>query len=77
MPHRQDVHPEDAGRDRANRRGAYLAYNKSIATDAAKEFPSSVTCKTAHSFAYGRLPAVRPRLNGPRIPARQARSSSA
>nr|WP_281199170.1 UvrD-helicase domain-containing protein [Micromonospora pallida] len=60
-------------RDRANRRGAYLAYNKSIATDAAKEFPSSVTCKTAHSFAYGAVGRqYAHRLNGPRIPARQA-----
>ncbi|MBM0275356.1 UvrD-helicase domain-containing protein [Micromonospora tarensis] len=60
-------------RDAGRRRGAYLAYNKSIATDAAKEFPSSVTCKTAHSFAYGAVGRnFAHRLNGPRVPARQA-----
>ncbi|MEU4777496.1 UvrD-helicase domain-containing protein [Micromonospora sp. NPDC023633] len=59
----------DAGR----RRGAYLAYNRSIATDAAKEFPAAVTCKTAHSFAYGAVGRqYAHRLNGPRVPARQA-----
>ncbi|XTZ18162.1 UvrD-helicase domain-containing protein [Micromonospora echinospora] len=60
-------------RDAGRKRGAYLAYNKSIATDAAKEFPSSVTCKTAHSFAYGAVGRqYAHRLNGPRVPARQA-----
>lgn len=60
-------------RDRSGLRGAYLAYNKSIATDAAREFPASVTCKTAHSFAYGAVGSrYRHRLNGPRVPARQA-----
>ncbi|WP_073838950.1 UvrD-helicase domain-containing protein [Micromonospora sp. CB01531] len=55
------------------KRGAYLAYNKSIATDAAKEFPSTVVCKTAHSFAYGAVGRqYAHRLNGPRVPARQA-----
>ncbi|MFI6266129.1 UvrD-helicase domain-containing protein [Micromonospora sp. NPDC051006] len=60
-------------REAGRKRGAYLAYNKSIATDAAKEFPSSVTCKTAHSFAYGAVGRqFAHRLNGPRVPARQA-----
>ncbi|MCX4470488.1 UvrD-helicase domain-containing protein [Micromonospora sp. NBC_01655] len=59
-------------RDRAGLRGAYLAYNKSIATDAARDFPASVTCKTAHSFAFGAVGRqYAHRLNGPRVPARQ------
>lgn len=31
----------------------YVAFNKSIQTEAAGKFPSHVTCKTAHSIAYG------------------------
>jgi F-box protein 18 (helicase) len=31
----------------------YMAYNKSIATEASRKFPNSVTCKTTHSLAYG------------------------
>ena len=38
--------------------GLYLAYNKSIATEAAQKFPRSVECKTTHSLAYGNT--VRP-----------------
>lgn len=54
------------------RRGVYLAYNRSIATDAAKEFPATVTCKTAHSFAFGAVGRkYAHRLNGPRVPARE------
>ena len=33
-------------------KGLYLAYNKAIAVDAIKKFPSHVDCKTAHSIAY-------------------------
>lgn len=33
--------------------GLYQAYNKSIATEASRKFPKSVTCKTTHSLAYG------------------------
>lgn len=33
-------------------RGLYLAFNKAIATEAARSFPPAVTCKTAHSLAY-------------------------
>ncbi len=32
--------------------GIYLAYNKAIATDASKKFPSNVECMTIHSLAY-------------------------
>lgn len=38
---------------RTNRSGVYVAFNKSIATDAAGKFPANVMCKTGHSFAYG------------------------
>lgn len=37
---------------RTKRRGRYLAFNKAIALDAARRFPSHVSCKTAHSLAY-------------------------
>jgi len=49
------------------RRGVYIAYNRSIADDAARGFPSSVLCKTAHGLAYGAVGArYRHRLNAPR-----------
>jgi superfamily I DNA/RNA helicase len=54
------------------RRGIYVAYNRAIADDAKRTFPSNVTCATAHSFAFravGRQFAHR--LRGPRMPARQ------
>jgi hypothetical protein len=31
----------------------YLAFNKSIATEASSKFPKHVTCRTTHSLAYG------------------------
>ena len=31
----------------------YLAYNKSMATEASRKFPKSVSCCTIHSLAYG------------------------
>jgi hypothetical protein len=52
--------------------GVYLAYNRAIADDAKRSFPPSVTCATAHSFAYRAVGAsFRDRLNGPRMPARE------
>ena len=33
--------------------GLYLAYNKSIATEASRKFSSSIECRTTHSLAYG------------------------
>lgn len=33
--------------------GLYLAYNKSIATEAKKKFPKGIHCCTTHSLAYG------------------------
>lgn len=56
-----------------DQRGVYVAYNKAIATDAASSFPSSVVCKTAHSFAYRAVGIkYKHRLNGPRVTGRQA-----
>ena len=55
------------------RRGIYIAYNKAIATDAAKSFPRNVRCATAHSLAYRAVGSrYRHRLNGPRVPARES-----
>lgn len=34
------------------KRGLYIAFNKSIADDAARKFPKNVDCRTAHSAAY-------------------------
>lgn len=32
--------------------GLYLAYNKALATSAAKKFPCNIDCRTTHSLAY-------------------------
>lgn len=32
--------------------GVYLAYNKSVATEAASKFPSTINCSTSHALAY-------------------------
>lgn len=57
----------------------YIAYNRSIATEAAASFPSHVMCRTAHSLALqavGRRYAHR--LKGPReLPSRRAEIPSA
>lgn len=48
-------------------RGLYFAYNKAAATEAAKAFPSSVICRTAHSLAYGAVGhRFKHRFNAPR-----------
>jgi len=63
-----------AARALDRRRALYVAYNKSIATEAAASFPEHVSCRTAHSLAHqavGRR--FRHRLNGPReLPSRRA-----
>lgn len=35
-----------------HRSGLYIAYNKSIATEAGRKFPASIACSTIHSLAY-------------------------
>jgi hypothetical protein len=60
---------EAAGR----RKGLYVAYNRAIADDAGKSFPSGTLCKTAHALAYRAIGCqYRDRLNGPRVPAMEA-----
>lgn len=56
------------------RTAIYVAYNKSIAAEAAASFPAQVMCRTAHSLAYQALGRrYRHRLNGPReLPTRRA-----
>ena len=39
-------------RQERNFSGLYLAYNKSVATEAQRKFPASVNCCTTHSLAY-------------------------
>lgn len=57
---------------RPNAKGIYVAYNKALADEAARSFPPSVQCKTAHSLAYGPVgKRYAHRLNGPRLPARE------
>lgn len=51
----------------------YLAYNKAIQLEAAASFPGNVTCKTAHSLAFGAVGRqYAKRLNSSRIPAWKA-----
>lgn len=51
------------------RQGVYMAYNKSIATEAASSFPRNIECRTAHSFAYRAVGhRYRDRLNAPLQP---------
>jgi hypothetical protein len=53
-------------------RGVYIAYNRAIATDAARDFPRTVTCKTAHALAFGAIGRqFAHRLGGPRVPAQR------
>lgn len=52
----------------------YIAYNRAIAKEAGRSFPSHVDCRTAHSLAYGAVGRhYAHRLNGPReLPSRRA-----
>lgn len=45
----------------------YLAYNKSIATEASRKFPNTVTCMTTHSLAYKAVVAPEKREVAPFI----------
>jgi hypothetical protein len=36
-------------------KGTYICFNKSIAVEAAKKFPSLVSCKTVHGLAFGKV----------------------
>jgi hypothetical protein len=60
-----------------DRKGLYIAYNKSVQTKAAERFPTNVECRTAHSLAYKPAMALlninfkqmNARLNGPVVTA--------
>jgi hypothetical protein len=53
-------------------RGTYIAYNKAIQLDAAASFPSNVSCRTAHSLAFGAVGKhYMPRLKARRMTGRQ------
>jgi hypothetical protein len=39
----------------ADKRGLYLAFNKSVQMEAQSKFPANVTCKTGHGLAYARF----------------------
>ncbi|KJK55194.1 UvrD-helicase domain-containing protein [Saccharothrix sp. ST-888] len=61
------------GRSDSRRRMLYIAYNKSIATDAARSFPGNVACSTAHSLAFRAIGnQYAHRLIGPRQTAHTA-----
>lgn len=59
---------------RADRRqGRYIAFNKSIAAEAAGKFPPNVACRTGHSLAYAEVGRrFETRLRSPRKPAWQS-----
>ncbi|GCD94053.1 UvrD-helicase domain-containing protein [Embleya hyalina] len=50
---------KEVARSDPRARMLYIAYNKPIALDAAKSFPSNATCKTGHSLAYDARHQVR------------------
>ncbi|WP_267244394.1 UvrD-helicase domain-containing protein [Streptomyces sp. PR69] len=57
-------------RSDARRRMTYVAYNRSIAAEASRSFPSTVLCKTGHGLAFD--PRYGARLQRPRQTAHQA-----
>lgn len=51
-----------------HRRGMYLAFNKSIASEAQHKFHQNVTCRTFHSLAYRNVPQnITNKLRLPRL----------
>ncbi len=48
----------------SSKRGLYLAFNRSIADDAQKRFPSNITCQTTHSLAYRATPSAYRTIKG-------------
>jgi ABC-type multidrug transport system ATPase subunit len=50
--------------DYSDRSGLYLAFNKSIANDAAQRFPKTVACQTTHSLAFRATRSEYRRING-------------
>ncbi len=55
--------------------GQYVAFGKGIVTDSAASFPPNVSCRTAHSLAFGDVGVrMKHRLNGPKLRAREIAS---
>lgn len=55
-------------RSRPGLRGRYIAFNRSIAHEAARKFPAGVSCRTAHSLAMAAIGhRYARRLDGPRV----------
>ena len=52
------------GHNLASKNGLYLAFNRSIAKEAALKFPGNVLCKTAHSLAWSIGRRYQDRLSG-------------
>lgn len=60
---------DQVARARPRTQMGYIAYNKSIATEAQARFPRNVECRTAHSFAFQAVgKKYADRLRGPRVP---------
>ncbi|MDG6938491.1 MAG: ATP-dependent helicase [Nitrososphaerota archaeon] len=56
--------------EQPSKRILYVAYNKALQVEATAKFAKHVTCKTAHSLAFGAVGRQYvSRLNGPRVPA--------
>ncbi|MDQ7982508.1 UvrD-helicase domain-containing protein [Paraburkholderia sp. SARCC-3016] len=56
-------------RTRNASRGCYLAFNRDIATEAKRKFPSNVNCRTVHSVAFSSVDrSLTARLNLPKEP---------
>lgn len=59
----------------APKKGMYLAFNKSIATEAASKFSRHIECKTFHSMAFRQTPRhITAKLSNPRLMPRQMAS---
>jgi superfamily I DNA/RNA helicase len=60
-------------RDHPRRRMTYVAFNRAIADEAQRRFPSNVVARTMHSFAFAAIGRhYADRLNGARVPAWKA-----
>lgn len=60
-------------KDRPRQLMTYVAFNRAIADEAQRRFPSNTVCKTMHSFAFGAVGRhYTDRLNGARVPAWKA-----
>ncbi|UNO42678.1 UvrD-helicase domain-containing protein [Streptomyces sp. MST-110588] len=66
-PYGQQGQPPPPDPPEEMRHGRYLAFNRTIARDAARRFPPQVACGTAHALAYAAVgKRYRHRLSAPR-----------